>query len=57
MPNQVPAVIKFFAEKQAQGKFTFQAGRYVFNDVVGAVPPLLLFLHGLASDVFQRDIM
>lgn len=29
MPNQVPAAIKFFAEKQQQGKFTFQAGRYV----------------------------
>lgn len=29
MSNQVPAAIKFFAEKQQQGKFTFQAGRYV----------------------------
>lgn len=29
MPNQVPAAIKYFAEKQQQGKFTFQAGRYV----------------------------
>lgn len=30
MPNQVPAAVKYFAEKQQQGKFTFQAGRYVY---------------------------
>jgi len=55
MPNQVPAAVKFFAEKQAQGKFTFQAGRYVCHEVVGAVSPLLL-LHCLAAMFFDATL-
>ncbi|OSX72953.1 hypothetical protein BU14_0392s0011 [Porphyra umbilicalis] len=41
MPNQVPAAVKFFAEKQAQGKFTFQAGRT--DKIINLTAGVLIF--------------
>ncbi|GAB0493660.1 hypothetical protein MMPV_004945 [Pyropia vietnamensis] len=53
MPNQVPAAIKFFAEKQQQGKFTFQAGRTdkIVNLTAGA---LLLVCLGMSASGYHK---